>query len=149
MCSWQTNTCFLVGNLLCDFSLQINFLWHLPSLCFPEFCIAPGNKHWMQKTCLFSSWFLSLGVISVNFFHAKYWMIFVTLGPFVATCSSDSIQKEALDFCSWTSLKMAVESHIWFAIYIVPFSWVFLPLCFESTAFAAEILDIFPKSISV
>ena len=51
--SSQTDTCFLVRNISCDFSLQIKALWHLPSLFFPEFCIAQRNKHLMQKLLIF------------------------------------------------------------------------------------------------
>ena len=47
--SWQTNTCFLVRNVPCDFLLQIKSLWHLLLLRFLEFCIAQGIKNLMQK----------------------------------------------------------------------------------------------------
>ena len=35
------------------FVLQIKSIWHLTSLCFPEFCISPRNKLWLQQYFLF------------------------------------------------------------------------------------------------
>ena len=55
--SWQAYTCFFIRSISSYFYLQIKSLWHLSSLCFPEFCIAQGNKHLMQKS-LISLWYL-------------------------------------------------------------------------------------------
>ena len=93
LCSWQTNTCFLIGYLSWDWCLQVKSCWHFPSLCLPVLCEAPGNRHWKQKPFLLNSWNYWFGAISVNFLHAKYWTIWVALGPFVATWSSVSSQK--------------------------------------------------------
>ena len=61
----------------------------------------------------------ALGAISVNFFHAKYWMIFVLLGPLVATYSSDLEQKKHLI----SSVELAVK-------------WLLnRPFCLPSTLF--------------